>query len=99
MQIRTKHLIIGTVVFIAIGFGIMMAGLVYDIMYAGIPYQDPTPELAAEYAVSKTVADTLFLVGASVASLGSFFAIWAAGRTAWFLMKSPPKEDEDVRKK
>lgn len=96
MQIKTKHFIIGAVVLVAIGFGIMMVGLLYDIMYAGIPYQDPTPELAAEYAVSKAVADTLFLIGASVASCGSLFAIGAAARAVWFLLKPSSLKENNI---
>lgn len=81
---------------VAFGFGIMMAGFVYDILYAGIPYQDPTPQLAAEYAVSQTVANTLFLAGASIASLGSLLAIWTAVRAVWQLMQAPRVGSNDA---
>ena len=76
----TKRLIVGTVVLVGLGFAVMMAGFVYDLFYAGIPYQDPPSDLAAEYAVSRTVAETLFIVGALIASLGSLMAIWTAFR-------------------
>lgn len=81
-----KRLIIGTVVLVGLGFAVMMAGFVYDILYAGIPYQEPPPDLAADYAVSRTVAETLFVVGALIASLGSLMAIWTAFRVMWQLL-------------
>jgi hypothetical protein len=30
-----------------VGFSIVLSGLVYDALFVGIPYQDPTPELQA----------------------------------------------------
>lgn len=36
-------------VLIALGITIIFSGFVYDVLFAGIPYQDPTPALAASY--------------------------------------------------
>jgi hypothetical protein len=35
---------------IVAGLLLMVGGFVYDVMFAGIPYQDPTPEMSARYA-------------------------------------------------
>lgn len=56
---------------IAAGLFLLLAGFVYFVMFAGIPYQDPPPELAAEYdrhvRVASTIAD--LGLGASLAGL------------------------------
>ena len=49
---------------------IVVAGLVYDIMYAGIPFQDPTPAMQAEWRSNKVVADLLMAFGGLVFLLG-----------------------------
>ncbi|GDY23137.1 hypothetical protein LBMAG56_44840 [Verrucomicrobiota bacterium] len=41
---------------IAIGILLLLAGLIYDIVFAGIPYQDPTPEMSARYARHSRIA-------------------------------------------
>ena len=41
----------------------MLLGFVYDILFAGLPYQDPTPEMQAEWAFHKDIADTIELGG------------------------------------
>ena len=42
-----------------IGILIVMSGFVYDVVFAGIPYQDPTPELQARYDFHSAVAGSL----------------------------------------
>lgn len=32
------------------GFSLLACGFAWNVMFAGIPYQDPPPELAARYA-------------------------------------------------
>jgi len=34
---------------IATGLLVLVIGFIYDVEYAGIPYQDPTPEMSARY--------------------------------------------------
>jgi hypothetical protein len=53
-----------------IGILIVMSGFVYDVVFAGIPYQDPTPELQARYDFHSTVADSLYTTGGVVFLLG-----------------------------
>jgi len=36
-------------VLLGIGLGILICGFVYDVLLAGIPYQDPTPAMQASY--------------------------------------------------
>ena len=54
----------------AIGILIVMSGFVYDVAFAGIPYQDPTPELQARYDFHRAVADAIFTTGGVVFLLG-----------------------------
>ena len=41
---------------IVIGLIIIISGFIYDVIFAGIPYPDPTPELAAKYALHSQIA-------------------------------------------
>ena len=53
-----------------IGVLIVMSGFVYDVMFAGIPYPDPTPELQARYDFHSAVAGSLYTTGGVVFLLG-----------------------------
>lgn len=53
-----------------IGVGIIIIGFVYDVLFAGIPYQDPTPELQARYDFHSAVAGLLYKSGGFVVLLG-----------------------------
>ncbi len=44
---------------ILVGILVIFAGLVYDVLFAGIPYQDPTPALAAQYAFHAQIASMI----------------------------------------
>ncbi|WP_448543129.1 hypothetical protein [Roseiflexus sp.] len=52
------HLII-----IASGFVLIIAGFVYNVVFAGIPYQDPPPELVARYNLHAAIAQTITTTG------------------------------------
>jgi uncharacterized membrane protein len=53
------------------GLAIVMAGIAYDVMYAGIPYQDdPGPKLAKEYAENSAFAGTICSAGGKVMAVG-----------------------------
>jgi len=41
---------------IIVGMLIIIAGFMYDIFFAGIPYQDPTPEMTKEYNFHSRIA-------------------------------------------
>jgi hypothetical protein len=48
---------------IAAGFLVVVAGFVYDVEFAGIPYQDPTPEMSARYAYHAHIASMICRIG------------------------------------
>ena len=41
------------------GLLLFSAGFVYDVLFAGMPYQDPTPALEASYAFHAHIAHVL----------------------------------------
>ena len=46
-----------------LGMIIICGGFTYDIMFAGIPFQDPTPELVASYNLHANIASMIRLAG------------------------------------
>jgi len=66
---------------VVIGLAILGGGLFYDTMFAGIPYQDPTPEMSARYARESEIASTMMKVGAWVFLFGLvvYVARWLFG--------------------
>jgi len=55
---------------IATGLLVVVIGFIYDVEYAGIPYQDPTPEMSALYNHYAHIASLIRWLG---------FAIFLAG--------------------
>ncbi len=58
-------------ILIAAGLLLMVGGFVYDVIFAGIPYQDPTAEMSANYNRHAHIASTIrwcgvvaFIIGA-----------------------------------
>jgi hypothetical protein len=45
---------------------LLLAGFLYDLVFAGIPYQDPTPEMAASYASHASIASMIYWSAALV---------------------------------
>lgn len=52
------------------GVALIIAGFVYDVMFAGIPYQDPSPELQANWAFHSNVAFWIMSAGGILFSIG-----------------------------
>jgi hypothetical protein len=50
---RNRLLLTGALL---LGPAIVVAGFFYDVIFAGIPYQDPTPELQSRYFLHSTIA-------------------------------------------
>ena len=50
-------------ILIVVGFVLIITGFVYNIVFAGIPYQDPPPELVARYNMHATIAQTITTTG------------------------------------
>lgn len=61
---------------------LLLIGFYYWVVKAGIPYQDPPPELQIRYAVNETIGKTLLADGFRVAFCGGSFRLllWLAGR-------------------
>jgi len=50
-------------ILIVVGFVLIIAGFVYNVVFAGIPYQDPPPDLVARYNLHATIAQTITTTG------------------------------------
>lgn len=61
-----------------LGIGLILAGFAYDVFFAGIPYQDPTTELQAQWEFHQSVANILYRSGGVVLLCGILAApfIW-----------------------
>lgn len=71
MKEKTRHIlcqIINSV--ILAGIIILLIGLYYWVVKAGIPYQEPTLEMQIEYAVNMGIGDKLVVSGFVLAVLG-----------------------------
>jgi hypothetical protein len=55
-RIRSKWLF-------GLGLGLVATGFVYDVMFAGIPYQDPTPEMQHDYLRQSHIASGIATFG------------------------------------
>jgi amino acid transporter len=53
---------------VALGMMTMAFGFVYHVLFAGLPPQDPPPEVYATYQFHSSVAETILITGA-----GAFF--------------------------
>jgi hypothetical protein len=57
-------------ILLAVGAALVAGGFGYDLMFAGIPYQDPPPELAAQYERHQRIAATLGDIGLGIGGAG-----------------------------
>lgn len=55
---------------IAAGLILLVGGFIYQVIFAGIPYQDPTPEMSARYARHALIGSTICLAGLSAFIFG-----------------------------
>ncbi|MEM6579141.1 MAG: hypothetical protein AAF678_11670 [Pseudomonadota bacterium] len=46
-----------------LGLAVICAGFLYDLMFAGLPYQDPPPELLADWMRHKRISGIIMIVG------------------------------------
>jgi hypothetical protein len=67
---------------ISAGLFLLVGGFIYDVMFAGIPYQDPTPEMLARYNQHSRIASTIRVSGFGVFLFGLLASIirWAVRR-------------------
>jgi len=57
-------------IFVLLGILVIFGGFLYDVSFAGIPYQDPTPELTAQYAFHSQVASEIRWSGLGISLVG-----------------------------
>ncbi len=65
---------IGLVV-IGVGLLFLGGGFLYDVLFAGIPYQDPPPTLQQQYAANAAIAQTLYALGGVIILLGIVISV------------------------
>ena len=70
-------------ILIALGIIVIFAGFVYDVLYAGIPYPDPTPALTARYNFYSQIASIIRWSGMGICIIGG-----AAIIIQWLTRKS-----------
>lgn len=64
---------------------VILLGIVYGSMFAGIPYQDPTPKMSADYDFHLSVSGIIVLIGFGMLFLSIASAI------AQFILKKLDK--------
>jgi hypothetical protein len=70
-------------ILIVLGIIIVLAGFVYDVLFAGIPYQDPTPALAASYNFHAQIASIIRWSGIGICIIGGMIMV-----SRWLKIKS-----------
>jgi hypothetical protein len=60
-----------TIILFFLGLAIILAGFVYDVLFAGIPYPDPTPALTASYNFHALIASIIRWSGLSISAIGA----------------------------
>jgi len=67
---------------IGLGFVVIFAGFIYEVLFAGIPYQDPTPALAARYLFHSNIASIIRWSGLGIVFLGGLTGVivWVVKR-------------------
>lgn len=70
----------------ATGLLVLLTGFLYDVVFAGIPFQDPTPEIASGYAFHAHVASVMYGSGAAILLAGIACAV-----IRWILLRIRPQ--------
>jgi hypothetical protein len=70
-------------IIMASGAVLIFAGLAYDLAFAGLPFQDPTPEMQENWLYHKRVANWITLSGGAVFLVG---CTWTGARLLMRLM-------------
>ena len=58
------------------GLMILLIGLYYAVVKAGIPYQDPTPEMQISYAVNESIGAILLKLGLVLSVCGGILRLF-----------------------
>jgi len=64
------------------GLAVFVGGFVYDVVYAGIPFQDPTPAMAADFVRHARVASLIRWAGLGLVLAGAATSL-ARRRARW----------------
>ncbi len=62
---------------IFLGIGIHVVGQVYQLFYAGIPYQDPIPEVYANWLFHSHIGNSILAVGLIMLLIGVVWWLYA----------------------
>jgi hypothetical protein len=62
-------------ILIAAGVFLMLFGFFYLAIFAGVPYQDPPPEISASYALHTQIGFTIFFCGVGAFVFGAVAGI------------------------
>ena len=65
---------------VLLGLAVVAGGIVYDVLQAGLPYQDPTPEMRMQWERDARIAALIRRAGMGLVVLGA--AGWAWRRIA-----------------
>jgi cbb3-type cytochrome oxidase subunit 1 len=66
-----------------LGLCLVAAGFVYDVQYAGIPYQDPTAEQQAQYDLHSSIASRVRSAGGILMLAGFLLFIYQVIGFLW----------------
>ncbi len=79
---------------LAAGLLLIGAGFVYDLIFAGLPYQDPSPEVLARWEFHARVAGAIRSVGYTLMFLAILRAILRKARDLW--NSEPPGLESEI---
>lgn len=68
---------------LALGIAAVGAGLLYDLTFAGLPFQDPSPELHRSWTFHHELAGWIIGAGLAVLSAGAVSALVALLVAPW----------------
>ena len=52
------------------GVVVLVGGFLYDMLFAGLPFQDPSPEVAAAWRLQGAIAGRIMLAGLVLVACG-----------------------------
>ncbi len=82
MPYRVRQLGAGLAVF-CIGVSVVVSGFLYDLLFAGIPYQDPPPEIQQRYLMHAAIAGRLYSIGGAILLAGCLLLVVQYGLHIW----------------
>ena len=72
---RRRTWLFRTLVLGALGLALLLAGFVYGVVMVGVPYQDPTPEMARREAFHLDVSGWGMAIGGCIVLLSIVVAL------------------------